>query len=129
MAVAQVVAAEPLAPITAPYPPDGNGREVQIVLQLVVNAEGHVESAIEISRAPADAPAIFSQTALEAAKRAAFQPSTREGKPIRSRIEYVVVFRPPGGGEPDSGAMPIEQPGAAASPAELARPPLSVTVR
>src|SRR6266498_1732886 len=129
MAAAQVVAAEPLIPITAPYPPAGNGREVQVVLQLVIDTEGRVESAIEISRAPADAPAAFVEAALDAAKRATFQPSTRDRKPIRSRIEYVVVFRPPVTAERDAGAVPIEQPGAAASPAEIARPPLSVTVR
>ena len=126
---AQVVAAEPLGPIAAPYPEAGEGREVQIVLQLVVNAAGRVESVVETSRTPADAPEAFSTAALEAAKRATFRPSSRDGKPIRSRVEYVVVFRPPSRGERATDAEPIEEPGAAASPTELEGPPVAVTVR
>jgi iron complex outermembrane receptor protein len=126
---AQVVAAEPLLPISAPYPPQGDGREVQIVVNLVVGADGHVESAIETSRAPLNAPEAFTTAALEAARRATFRPSTRDTKPIRSRIEYVVVFRPPANDQ-SLDTEPIEQPGAAASPSELSPPSAtSVTVR
>src|SRR5258708_6562662 len=81
-AFAEVVAAEPLAPITAPYPDAGDGREVQIVLQLIIDATGRVESVVETSRAPADAAEVFSTAAMEAAKRATFKPSSRDGKPI-----------------------------------------------
>src|SRR6266571_560557 len=79
-ALAQVVAAEPVAPITAPYPDAGDGREVQIVLQLIVDASGHVESVVETSRAPSNAAEAFSSAAMDAAKHANFKPSSRDGK-------------------------------------------------
>src|SRR5882672_10793087 len=128
-ALAQVVAAEPLAPIAAPYPDAGDGREVQIVLQLIIDALGHVESVVETSRAPSDAAETFSSAAMDAAKRATFKPSTRDGKPIRSRVEYVVVFRAPPRGDRASDIEPIEEPGAAASPSELPAAPAAVRIR
>ena len=55
MASAQVVAAEPVAAISPPFPGDVPAVEAQVVLQLVVDASGHVESAVVASRLPADA--------------------------------------------------------------------------
>jgi iron complex outermembrane recepter protein len=110
-ALAQVVVAEPFAPIEAPIPEGAPAVEAQVGLQLVVDSSGHVESAVVTSRAPPDAPPSFDSAAVEAAKNAQFRPSTREGRPIRSRIEYVVVFHPP----PPRGPAP--------SPASL--PPVS----
>ena len=91
---AQVVAAEPEAPIVASFPADAPQVETQVVLQLVIDSSGQVESAVVTSRAPANAPASFDTAALDAAKHAVFHPSTRDGRAIRSRIEYVVVFGP-----------------------------------
>ncbi len=45
--------------------------------------------------APSDAPPSFDASAIEAAKKARFHPSTRDDQSVRSRIEYVVVFHPP----------------------------------
>jgi iron complex outermembrane recepter protein len=92
---AQVVQAEPLAPIVAPPPAGVAPLEVQVALQVVVDATGGVESAIEISRAPRDAPDAFARAAVDAVKAAKFTPSSRDGRPVRSRIEYVVVFQGP----------------------------------
>src|ERR1700761_8060558 len=94
-ATAALVEAEPLAPIVAPFPVGVPAVETQVVLQLVVDARGRGESAVETSRAPRDAPDAFAQAAIDAAKAARFAPSSRDGQPIRSRIEYVVVFPPP----------------------------------
>ena len=94
-ALAQVVPAEPFAPIEARSPADAPPIEVQVVLQLVIDAGGSVESAVAVSRAPADAPDSFVSAAVDAARAARFQASTRDGRPLRSRIEYVVVFRAP----------------------------------
>jgi iron complex outermembrane recepter protein len=91
--LAQVVAADPLAPIAPPPPPDAPPLEVQVALQLVVDAQGDVESAVVASRVPAAAPPSFDEAALSAARGARFTPSRRDGRPIRSRVEYVVVFR------------------------------------
>ena len=71
--------------------------ETQVVLQVVVDAAGRVESAVVTSHAPAGAPPAFDDAAVDAVKRAAFVPSTRDGRALRSRIEYVVVFHPPPG--------------------------------
>ncbi|HEV3190819.1 MAG TPA: TonB-dependent receptor, partial [Polyangiaceae bacterium] len=84
--------AEPLAPIDAPRPEGAPANEVQVVVQAVVDTLGRVESAVATSRAPGDAPASFDAAAAEAVKAATFRPSTRDGRAIRSRVEYVVVF-------------------------------------
>jgi TonB family protein len=94
-AAAQVVAAEPTAPVLPTFPQGAPPVETQVVLQLVVAASGEIESAVVTSHAPPGAPASFDAAAVEAVKRSKFHPSVRDGRPIRSRIEYVVVFRPP----------------------------------
>ncbi len=109
IAKAQIVAAEPEAPIVAQFPQGAPAIEAQVVLQLVIDSSGQLESAVVTSRAPASAPASFDTAALEAAKRAVFHASTRDGRAIRSRIEYVVVFHAleaPSTAEPTSTTEP-----------------------
>ncbi|MDP9151383.1 MAG: TonB-dependent receptor, partial [Myxococcota bacterium] len=127
LAQAQVIASEPESPIDVRFPEGAPPIEAQVALQLVVDATGHVESAVASGRVPVDAPASFDAAAIEAAKSAVFRPTTRDGRPIRSRIEYVVVFRPPA--PPASSlssppAPPSPPPPAAAppSPANAAQP-------
>jgi len=117
---AQVVGAEPTAPVEAGFPEGAPAVEVQVVLQLVVDASGQVESAVALSRAPADAPASFDAAAASAAKSTQFRPSTRDGRPIRSRVEYVVVFHPPSAPPPP--APPPVQAAAASAPSPPTRP-------
>jgi hypothetical protein len=95
LARAQVVPAAPAIPIEARFPAGAPPIEVQVVVQLVVDATGRVESAVATSRAPSDAPASFAEEAVAAVEATQFAPSTRDGRPIRSRVEYVVVFHPP----------------------------------
>jgi hypothetical protein len=118
-AAAQLVQAEPLAPIVAPFPADEPPRETQVVLQLVVDETGSVESAVEISRAPRDTSDAFVRAATDAAKTAKFAPSARDGHPIRSRIEYVVVFHPPS----TAAVIPQAPPTLAPVPSMPATPP------
>ena len=92
---AQVVAAEPRTPIEAVFPAGAPAIEVQVATQLVVAPDGEVESAVVTSRAPPGAPASFDDAALTAVRASRFTPSTRDGRPMRSRVEYVVVFHPP----------------------------------
>ena len=110
VASAQLVQAEPSAPIVASFPPDAPPVETQVTLQVVIDATGVVESAVETSRVPRDAPDAFVRSATEAVKAARFVPSTRDGRPIRARIEYVVVFHPP---EPAPVPVPVPAPSAA----------------
>jgi iron complex outermembrane receptor protein len=118
-AVAQVVQAEPLAPVLAPFPASAPPVETQVALQVVIDETGGVESAAEISRVPRDAPDAFVQAATDAVKATKFTPSTRDGRAIRSRIEYVVVFHPP-----TTAAVPATSPTAAGpGPTPTATPP------
>jgi iron complex outermembrane recepter protein len=103
---AQLRQAEALDPIVAVYPAGEPPRETQVALQLVVDETGRVESAVEISRLPRDASDAFVNAAVEAAKTARFASSSRDGQPIRSRIEYVVVFHPPTPTSPTSPTPP-----------------------
>jgi iron complex outermembrane recepter protein len=124
-AQAEVVAAEPETPIVAPFPRDASPIETQVVLQLVVDTSGRVESAVVISRAPADAPRSFDAAALEAVKQAPFRPSQRDGRAIRSRVEYVVVFHPPvaaAARDADATSSPVLQKPAGGSKAPAAAP-------
>jgi TonB family protein len=121
---AQLVVAEPQAPIVVALPSDAAKLEAQITLQLVVDAMGHVESAVVVGRAPAYAPPAFDAAAVSAVRQAKFRPSTRDGQPIRSRVEYVVVINPASDTvEPEKKAGPGSEPAGAASrtPVEPAR--------
>jgi iron complex outermembrane receptor protein len=116
---ADLVAAEPVAPVVAPFPKDVPAIEVQVVLALVIDEGGHVESAIASSHLPADAPAAFDAAALEAVRGVTFHPSVRDGHPFRSRVEYVVAFHPP---EPVTEPLPATPPAANASSAPTPQP-------
>ncbi|HEX4404551.1 MAG TPA: TonB-dependent receptor plug domain-containing protein, partial [Polyangia bacterium] len=132
-AVAQLVEAEPAAPIVAPFPPGAPPIETQVTLHVVVDAAGAVESAVEVLRMPREAPDAFARAAIEAVKAAHFSPSSREGRPFRSRIEYVVVFHPPAVQAPVIAApVPIAtlsvKPANAASNAASEPPPAAAEV-
>jgi hypothetical protein len=116
---AQLVAAEPAGEVVADRPRDALAMEVQVALQLVVDARGTVLSAVETSRVPASAPESFARAAVDAVKAARFSPSTRDGRPIRSRLEYVVVFpaAPSSTGSPSPPAPRSEPATIAPSPA------------
>ena len=49
---AQLVQAEPLSPVVAAFPADAPAVETQVVLQLVIDPTGLVESAVEVARLP-----------------------------------------------------------------------------
>jgi hypothetical protein len=131
MAFAQVVQAEPLAPIVAPFPAGEREhqppRETQVVLQAVVDATGAVESVVELSRAPRDASDAFVAAATDAVRASRFSPSSRDGRPVRSRIEYVVVFHPPAA-PPATPTATASSPSPPPPPAKPA-PPETVRVR
>ena len=118
---AQLVQAEPISPIEAPFPSSARPLEAQIALQVVVDAAGHVESAIEISRLPRDVPDAFVQVAVDAVKAARFAPSSRDGRPIRSRLEYVVVFHAPKDAAQPRATTPIAVPSSAPADGQIVR--------
>jgi len=132
-AFAEVTVAEPDAPIAPAFPSEAPAVETQIVLSLVIDETGRLESAVVAARFPADASDAFANAALAAARRATFRPSERDGHAIRSRVEYAVVFHPPRAAEPAApSAMPASAPPmppppapakAAAVPAKIAENP------
>ncbi|MES1173056.1 MAG: TonB-dependent receptor [Myxococcales bacterium] len=95
VAHAELTVAEPEAPVAVAFPAGAPPIEVQVVLSLVIDEQGNVESAVVSSHIPANAPPLFDSAALNAIRPIHFHPSQRDTKPIRSRIEYIVVFTPP----------------------------------
>lgn len=91
---AELTVASPAAEVSVPFPGGVPAMEVQVVLALVIDERGHVESALVSSRLPTDAPRAFDTAAIDAVRPVPFTPSVRDGRPFRSRVEYVVVFHP-----------------------------------
>jgi hypothetical protein len=125
-ASAEVVQAEPITPVVAPFPTGVSPIETQVTLELVIDASGRVESAVAVARAPRDAPDALVQAAIEATKATLFTPSLRDGRPIRSRLEYVVVFHLPAVPAPlAASAAPTPANGVSEPPAPGESPPAS----
>lgn len=76
--------------VPADYPKEANekGIEGNVDLVLVIDAEGHVESAEVL--APAGHG--FDEAAVAAAKRFVFRPAVRDGRPVKSKIVYRYSF-------------------------------------
>ncbi|HEX4476976.1 MAG TPA: TonB family protein, partial [Polyangiaceae bacterium] len=127
---ADLVVAEPATPIAVPFPSGTPEMEAQVVLQLVIDAGGHVESVVVASHAPEKTPAAYDDAAVAALRTSSWKPSLRDGQAFRSRVEYVVVFHPTpdaaavtasGATPPPSGAPTLANPATTASGA--AAPP------
>jgi iron complex outermembrane receptor protein len=112
---AQLVQAEPLAPIAPAFPPGEAPRETQVAVQVLVDATGGVESAVEISRLPRDAADAFATAAIDAVKATKFVPSSRDGHTLRSRVEVVVAFVPRAQAASVSSPVPASPPAASAA--------------
>jgi hypothetical protein len=83
----KIVVAEPLSPVTAEHPDEIQPVEAQVVVVLVVDVEGKVESAIATETLPKDLPKGYRDAAIDAVRRTRFAPSTRDGRPVRSRVD------------------------------------------
>ncbi|MGZ3420591.1 MAG: TonB-dependent receptor plug domain-containing protein [Polyangiales bacterium] len=136
-AIARVASAADLVPprvVSVPevtYPEGETLPSVRVVVSLVLDDHGHVESATEVRRVPEDAPDAFVERALEIVRGIVFKPATRDGVPIRSKIEYTVELTKPAppAPKPTEPAKPkaVAPP---ATPVEPAKPeePISVDV-
>ncbi|HSO35182.1 MAG TPA: energy transducer TonB [Labilithrix sp.] len=87
--VPPVVPPKLLSDPIALYPEDGAG-EATVILTLTVAADGSVQSAV-----PAETNEPFSSRAITTALAWRFEPATRGGAPVASRIKVEIVFRPP----------------------------------
>ena len=76
--------------VEAKYPEEAEkaGIEANVVLRLDIDATGHVVDAVVQETAGHG----FDEAATEAAKQFVFEPATRDGKPIPSRILYRYGF-------------------------------------
>lgn len=80
----------PPEPLNTPVlPVDGSRDRVEIILELVIDREGHVTSA----RATGG-PEPESTLATEATKAWTFRPATKGGVPVAAKIAYLVTFEP-----------------------------------
>jgi TonB family protein len=100
--------------------PEGAQGEASVVLELTLSVDGRVTQATAIE---GDEP--FVSQAVNAAGAWRFEPATRDGKPIPSKIRFQVRFVPPREvAEPETPAAavvpekPAEKPGAPAKPVE-----------
>lgn len=72
-----------------PYPEGASGDAV-VVLELLIDEQGDVA---DVKVEEGDEP--FATRAKEGARAFKFEPATRDGKPIKSRIRYKLSFTPP----------------------------------
>ena len=84
-----ILAPKLLSDPVVPYPEGASG-DVTVVLTITVNVDGSVRSAV-----PAEERAPFSALATEAALTWRFDPATRDGVPLASKIRIEVVFHAP----------------------------------
>ena len=119
-----------------PYPEGASG-DAAVLLELVVEADGAVSSAVVVE---GDEP--FADRARAAALHWRFTPAERDGAPVSARIRARVAFhdeRPPDAADAaapppaaSAPALPASPPAgavAAAAPDPLLAPPLDVTIR
>ena len=95
--------------VEAHYPESAlaTGDHVDVLLELTIDADGHVTKAIVLTSGGTE----FDNAAMAAAKSWLFAPAKRNGKPAESRIHVPFHFAPPeivsathdthAGGEPD----------------------------
>jgi TonB family protein len=125
---AAIVPPRPLAPLHADYPEGGKG-DADVLLVIVVNADGSVRSA-----RVADGAEPFSSAAVAVSSSWKFEPASKGGKPFAASIKAIIHFSAPPppppapAPAPDSSAPNAANP-AAPPPPPPPPPPLEVTAR
>ncbi|MDB4881387.1 MAG: TonB family protein / TonB-dependent receptor, partial [Gemmatimonadetes bacterium] len=84
-----IVPTKLLSDPAAPYPESATG-EATVVLTLTIAADGTVQSAVA-----AETNEPFSSQAVATAAAWKFEPATRDGRAIASKIKIEILFRPP----------------------------------
>ena len=112
----------PITPLHADYPEGGQG-DAEVVLVIVVNADGSVRSArVFIGDEP------FATAAVAASSGWRFEPATRDGKPISASIRAQIVFTAPPPPPPLTAPAGPDAPAGTQAPAPPPVPTLEVTV-
>jgi hypothetical protein len=108
----------------APAYPEGATGEARIIVELVVAADGRVESAQAVSGGPP-----FAQVAEAAVATYRFEPAQRAGVPVRARVRMLVAFAPPAPPQAPPPAAASATSAASTTPeAKEARPPEEVSI-
>jgi TonB family protein len=112
---------EPLAALSAPYPEGASG-EHEVLLEIVVGADGRVESTRVVEGASP-----FVHAVTHAATEWRFAPARRGDQPVRARIRARIHFAPPA-----APSAPITRPAAPPAAAPITatagkQAPLEVT--
>jgi TonB family protein len=102
----------PLTPLAAAYPEGAIGN-AEVIVAVVVNADGSVRSARVVSGADP-----FAAAAVAASSGWRFDPATRDGKPISVTVRALIAFTAPPPPEPP----PASAPPAASTPATPGQP-------
>lgn len=97
----------------APTYPEGESTSTTVIVELVVETDGTVSSALARQ---GDEP--FAQAAVDAARRYRFDPAKRAGKPVRARIRVAIDFTAPVV-DPPAPPPPIAPPPPAAGNAPI----------
>ena len=101
---------------SAPPYPSGESGDATVVVELVIDASGHVTAA-KIKTSASEA---FDQSALAAAKDLLFAPATRDGAPIPAKIQFSFHFTAPSPPtpSPSPSPSPISSPPPVPAPTE-----------
>jgi outer membrane receptor protein involved in Fe transport len=86
----------PDAHMHPPYPADGDGEPARVLLQITIDATGHVQAATVLSVDRENVLAArFSELALQYVEGLTFEPATRDGVPVPAMVRFEVFFDPP----------------------------------
>jgi TonB family protein len=88
-----------------PKYPDGATGESSVIIEIIVEEDGSVTEAVLVEGVEPLATA-----ALDAARRARFEPARRGGRPVRARIRIAMKFTPPPPPELSPPASPTAPP-------------------
>jgi TonB family protein len=121
-AATEITPPRPLGPLLAGYPPGASG-ELDVLLEITVASDGHVEDARAL-----EGGAPFAGAAVEASKSWRFDPASRGGKPARARIRARVHFAPPSVAKIDPIAPVATPPAERRAPASTKGAEIEVTI-
>ncbi|MGZ6090184.1 MAG: TonB-dependent receptor domain-containing protein [Polyangiales bacterium] len=113
LAHADVLVAPKVKSEITPEFPASESQDAEVVVELVIDASGHVTDA-KIKTSAGDA---FDASALAAAKELVFEPATRDGNPIPARIHFSFRFKAPDVVAPAPSVSPSPAPTPAPEPA------------
>jgi hypothetical protein len=106
--------------------PSGETREGSVLLEVDIDPQGKVTKSTLVSRVPDDLPDAYVEKAKAYAATLAFEPATKDGKAIRSKLRYRVQFAAAAAPATSASASASVAPSAAVAPSASAAPSAAV---